>query len=192
MIKFVDLGAHLYCLPKNSHFIMFSIFRKFCINSESRFDFLKEIVSGVPDLQGDMDINLDLASTSTTVGEASSPTVATPSTLTTSSLTWPSRYSAGSSNTLPSNISATTAVQTSSVLESLATSTHLAPQQHPNTHFEKNTNKNNNTSMSRIPGSYHNEGNLDKSHKERNDLESKNQLNTKVVRKRYGKKKINC
>lgn len=28
---------------------------KFCINSESRFDFLKDLVSTVPDLQGDMD-----------------------------------------------------------------------------------------------------------------------------------------
>ena len=31
-------------------------FRKFCIQSETRFDFLKDLVSSVPELQGDMDL----------------------------------------------------------------------------------------------------------------------------------------
>ena len=31
------------------------VYRKMCIKSESRFDFLKELVSTVPELQGDHD-----------------------------------------------------------------------------------------------------------------------------------------
>ena len=149
-------------------------FRKFCINSESRFDFLKELVSGVPDLQGDMDINLDAAPT---VSEPMSGT--TPSPLTTSSLT--NQYSGVASSTLPSNVSATSAVATSSSqASSVAISTTSISQQFPKSSFKNSTNKNNNTSSSRS-NSFQNDTN----HKSRDDsLEAKESLNTKVARKR--------
>ena len=39
---------------------LIKFFRKMCIKSEKRFDFLKELVSTVPDLQGDHDEPLAL------------------------------------------------------------------------------------------------------------------------------------
>ena len=44
----------------------FLIHRKMCIKSEKRFDFLKELVSTVPDLQGDHDEPLALYQSMTT------------------------------------------------------------------------------------------------------------------------------
>ena len=162
---------------------------------------MKELVSGVPDLQGDMDINLDAVPTTT--NEQLSGT--TPSPSTTSSLTWPNNHSPGvASNTdmkiQISSISATSAVATSSSSQAPASSSSVPisttsiSQQFAKSSFKNSSkvNKNNNTSNSRS-------GSLqvqmrgsscqnDTNHKHRdtpnNPLEPKESLNTKVVRKR--------
>ena len=132
-----------------------------------------------------MDINLDAAPTATTTaGEPISPSGTTPSTpLTTSSLTWPNQYSGvPSSTSLPSDMSATIAVATSSYTQASSVATSIS-QQFPKSSFKNSLqNKNNNTSSSRS-SSFQNDTN----HKYRNtsnSLEPNESLNTKVVRKR--------
>ena len=162
---------------------------------------MKELVSGVPDLQGDMDINLDAVPTTT--NEQLSGT--TPSPSTTSSLTWPNNHSPGvASNTdmkiQISSISATSAVATSSSSQAPASSSSVPisttsiSQQFAKSSFKNSNkvNKNNNTSNSRsgslqveMRGSNcQNDTNHKPSDIPNNPLEPKESLNTKIVRKR--------
>ena len=88
--------------------IFYQIFRKMCINSETRFDFLKDLVSGIPDLQGDMDVNVDSTFGSNS-GEPLSPSPVTtssdsgpppPSQTTSTSLMTPEAQDQSSSSSL--------------------------------------------------------------------------------------------
>jgi len=153
---------------------------KYCINSESRFDFLKELVSGVPDLQGDMDINLDAIPTGSTGSELTTPPMITPVPSTTSSIAWPSEYSGLSSHTLPSNSTAiVTSPHNSPVAEA---SVSMVSQHYSKSSFKNNLNRNNNTSRS--TGSYLKEETNPNALKDTNVPESKESLHTKGIRKR--------
>ena len=87
-----------------------------CISSETRFDFLKDLVSGVPDLQGDMDIILDSASITATADGPPSASIIAPSTSTTSSsVAMPTDSSRIPSSTqMPINLSLSSSTATSS------------------------------------------------------------------------------
>ena len=166
--------------PKNNDNLHF-VHRKYCINSESRFDFLKELVSGVPDLQGDMDINLDAIPTGSTGSELTTPPMITPVPSTTSSIAWPSEYSGLSSHTLPSNSTAiVTSPHNSPVAEA---SVSMVSQHYSKSSFKNNLNRNNNTSRS--TGSYLKEETNPNALKDTNVPESKESLHTKGIRKRY-------
>ena len=149
-------------------------FRKFCINSESRFDFLKDLVSSVPDLQGDMDINLDAGTTGINAGEPFSPQETHSSSLTTSNMTWPSSYSAGTSIAVPSNESST------------SSSSRIAVSQDTTLKHFKNdsTDKNDNSESLASSSSNRQDVTCTKTQDEKKVFESSEYSNTKVVKKR--------
>ena len=151
-------------------------FRKFCINSESRFDFLKDLVSSVPDLQGDMDINLDAGTTGINAGEPFSPQETHSSSLTTSNMTWPSVYTEGTSIAVPSNESSTSSNATSRIAMSQDTTLK---------HFKNDsTDKNDNSESLASSSSYRQDVTCTKTQDEKKVLESSEYSNTKVVKKR--------
>ena len=149
-------------------------FRKFCINSESRFDFLKDLVSSVPDLQGDMDINLDAGTTGINAGDPFSPQETHSSSLTTSNVTWPSQ--AGTSIAVPSNESSTSSNATSRIAMSQDTTLK---------HFKNDsTDKNDNSESLASSSSYRQNVTCTKTQDEKKVFESSEYSNTKVVKKR--------
>jgi hypothetical protein len=76
--SFLRFGGCFVYFRSGNNFLFF-FFRKMCIKSERRFDFLKELVSTVPDLQGDHDepTGLDLTTTSSAMVDSSVPPTAT-------------------------------------------------------------------------------------------------------------------
>ena len=142
---------------------------------------MKELVSGVPDLQGDMDINLDAIPSGSTGSDQVSPPVITPVPTTTSNLTWPSEYSGLPSQTLSSNSSAiVTSPQNSPPMEAPVA---MVSQQYSKSGLKNTLNRNNNTSRS--TGSYLKDETHQTARKDCNVPETKESPNAKGIRKRY-------